>query len=225
MQQGERMASMILGFGTFVMAWCCVFCFILLSVSLGWIGVEFDILVWVWVACCVVVCWDWVVLCCGSLAFAVCVFYEKIHYVQLCDRGFRRNSSLQAVCDSAIAWFWFWFWLHVGLGWVRVVLCVAFALCSGLFTFVVPFFFKKQQKIHHIQPCDRRQDFVETHICKLCVILRSQLLRWCVRVLMKHVGRRLPSVPASIYQGQQGDAKTFIDLRTETTKPVLRGKL
>ena len=35
------------------------------------------------------------------------------------------------------------------------------------------------------------EDFVETHLCKLCVILRSRVYRW-VCVLIKDIGRRLP---------------------------------
>ena len=37
------------------------------------------------------------------------------------------------------------------------------------------------------------EDFVETHVCKLCVILRSRVLR-DVYVLVKGIGRRLPLV-------------------------------
>ena len=35
------------------------------------------------------------------------------------------------------------------------------------------------------------EDFVETHLCKLCVILRSRVLLG-VCVLIKDIGRRLP---------------------------------
>ena len=34
------------------------------------------------------------------------------------------------------------------------------------------------------------EDFVETHLCKLCVILRSRVLELCG--LIKDIGRRLP---------------------------------
>ena len=46
------------------------------------------------------------------------------------------------------------------------------------------------------------EDFVETHICKLCVILRSRVLR--VVFLIKDIGRRLPLQLQCSYQGQQG---------------------
>ena len=42
--------------------------------------------------------------------------------------------------------------------------------------------------------------FVETHLCKLCVILRSRVLR------VVYIGRRLPlQLQQFCYQGQQGD--------------------
>ena len=44
-------------------------------------------------------------------------------------------------------------------------------------------------------------DFVETRICKLCVLLRSRVLRG-VYVTMKDIGRLLGS---SCYEGKQGD--------------------
>ena len=52
--------------------------------------------------------------------------------------------------------------------------------------------------------------FVETHLCKLCVILRSRVL-WVVCPLIKdiyiyiYIGRRLPLQLQCSYQGQQGD--------------------
>ena len=46
--------------------------------------------------------------------------------------------------------------------------------------------------------------FVETHICKLCVILRLRVLR-VVCPLVKDIGRRLPLQLKCSYQGQQGD--------------------
>ena len=45
------------------------------------------------------------------------------------------------------------------------------------------------------------EDFVETHLCKLCVIPRSRALR----VVIKDIGRRLPLQLQCSYQGQQGD--------------------
>ena len=46
------------------------------------------------------------------------------------------------------------------------------------------------------------EDFVETHLCKLCVILRSHY-KLCV--LIKDIGRRLPLQLQCSYQGQQSD--------------------
>ena len=46
------------------------------------------------------------------------------------------------------------------------------------------------------------EDFVETHLCKLCVILRSRVYELCV--LIKDIGRRLPLQLQCSYQGQQG---------------------
>ena len=57
---------------------------------------------------------------------------------------------------------------------------------------------------------DTLQDFVETHrTCKLCVILRSRVLRGvCPH---KDVGRRLPlELQCSLYQGQQGDVNQSV---------------
>ena len=39
---------------------------------------------------------------------------------------------------------------------------------------------------------DDTEDFVETHICKLCVILRSRGLLGGGGVLVKNIGRSLP---------------------------------
>ena len=52
------------------------------------------------------------------------------------------------------------------------------------------------------------EDFVETHLCKLCVILRSRALR------VVCIGRRLPLQLQCSYQGQQGDfshCNTWLD--------------
>ena len=53
--------------------------------------------------------------------------------------------------------------------------------------------------------------FVETHLCKLCVILRSRVLRG-VCVLIKDVGRRLPLElqQCSLYQGHQDDVSQSV---------------
>ena len=53
-------------------------------------------------------------------------------------------------------------------------------------------------------------DFVETRLCKLCVILRSCVLLG-VCVLIKDIGRRLPlELHCSLYQGQQGDVNQSV---------------
>ena len=44
--------------------------------------------------------------------------------------------------------------------------------------------------------------FVETHLCKLCVILRSRLI--------KDICRRLPLQLKCGYQGQQGDVRQSV---------------
>ena len=56
--------------------------------------------------------------------------------------------------------------------------------------------------------------FVETHLCKLCVILRSRVLR--LVVLIKDIGRRLLLQLQCSYQGQQGDANQFMRENYET---------
>ena len=53
------------------------------------------------------------------------------------------------------------------------------------------------------------EDFVETHLCKLCVILRSRVSRG-VCVLNKDIGRRLPLELQCSYQGQQGDVRQSV---------------
>ena len=52
------------------------------------------------------------------------------------------------------------------------------------------------------------EDFVETHLCKLCVIVRSRVLRDVC--LHKDVGRRLPLQLQCSYQGQQGDVSQSV---------------
>ena len=49
--------------------------------------------------------------------------------------------------------------------------------------------------------------FVGTHLCKLCVILRSRVLRVILCVIIKDIGRRLPLQLQCSYQGQQGDVR------------------
>ena len=51
--------------------------------------------------------------------------------------------------------------------------------------------------------------FVETHLCKLCVILRSRVLR----VVCPHSGHRSATPLATTevsYQGQQGDVRQSV---------------
>ena len=50
--------------------------------------------------------------------------------------------------------------------------------------------------------------FVETNLCKLCVILRSRVLR--VVCPMKDIGRRLPLQLQCSYQGQQRDVSRSV---------------
>ena len=49
------------------------------------------------------------------------------------------------------------------------------------------------------------EGFVETHLCQLCVILRSHVLRVVLCVLMKDLSRRLPLQLQCSYQGQHGE--------------------
>ena len=58
--------------------------------------------------------------------------------------------------------------------------------------------------------------FVEAHLCKLCVILRSRVLRMCV--LIKDIGRRLPLQIQCSYQDQI--RMMLGSLCAETIKPV-----
>ena len=55
------------------------------------------------------------------------------------------------------------------------------------------------------------EDFADTYLCKLCVILRSRIFLG-VCVLMKDIGRRLPLElqQCSLYQGQQGDVNQSV---------------
>ena len=57
-------------------------------------------------------------------------------------------------------------------------------------------------------------DFVATHFSKLCVILRSRVLRVvCPR---RDIGRRLPLQLQLVHQGQQGDASQSVRGNYET---------
>ena len=67
------------------------------------------------------------------------------------------------------------------------------------------------------------EDFVETHICKLCVILRSRVILG-VCVLSKDIRRRLPLElqQCSLYQDQQGDVNQLV--RGNNTPRFLGGQ-
>ena len=68
------------------------------------------------------------------------------------------------------------------------------------------FYFIVKIKIH--SSCEI-EDFVETQLCKLCVILPDRAYYW-VCVLIKDIGRRLPlELQCSLYQGQQGDVNMW----------------
>ena len=59
-----------------------------------------------------------------------------------------------------------------------------------------------QMKIH----CSCEMEyFVETHLCKLCVILQSRVLRVVCPHYSQGIGRRLPLQLQCSYQGQRGD--------------------
>ena len=51
------------------------------------------------------------------------------------------------------------------------------------------------------------EDFVEAHLCKQCVILRSY---YGLCVLIKDIGRRLPLQLKCSYQGQRGDVSQSV---------------
>ena len=53
------------------------------------------------------------------------------------------------------------------------------------------------------------EDFVETHLCKLCVMLRSRVY-YELCVLIKDIGRRLPLQLQCSYQGQQDDSSQSV---------------
>ena len=54
--------------------------------------------------------------------------------------------------------------------------------------------------------------FVETHLCNLCVILRSRVLVGVSYILIiKDIGRRLPlELQCSFCQGQQGEVNQYV---------------
>ena len=62
--------------------------------------------------------------------------------------------------------------------------------------------------------------FVETHHCKLCVILRSRVLR-VVCPHIEDIGRRLPSCNYSV--SIRVNRVMFVSLFAETIKPVSVG--
>ena len=74
------------------------------------------------------------------------------------------------------------------------------------------FLYDKNKKIH--SSCEI-EDFVETHICKLCVIL-SDRAYYGLCVLIKDIGRRLPLQLQCTYQGQQGDVRQSVRGNHET---------
>ena len=53
------------------------------------------------------------------------------------------------------------------------------------------------------------EDFVETHLCKLCATVRSRVLRLCVHI-KDTIGRRLPLELQCGYQGQLGDVSQSV---------------
>ena len=63
-------------------------------------------------------------------------------------------------------------------------------------------------KIHSTTSCEIK-DFVETHLYKLCVILRSGVLR-VVSPHYKDIGRRLPFQLKCSYQVEQGDVRRSV---------------
>ena len=54
------------------------------------------------------------------------------------------------------------------------------------------------------------EDFVETHICKLCVILRSRVFRVVCPHFIKNIGRQLPLQLQCSCQGQQRDVSQSV---------------
>ena len=64
----------------------------------------------------------------------------------------------------------------------------------------------KNKTHHEYSSCEI--DFVEIHLGKLCVILRSRVLL----VVCPHQGQIRPATPTgtSLYQGQQGDVNRFV---------------
>ena len=62
-----------------------------------------------------------------------------------------------------------------------------------------PSYYSKKITIHSSEI----EDFIDTHLCKLCATLRSRVLPGVI--LIKDIGRRLPllALITSLYQGQQ----------------------
>ena len=54
------------------------------------------------------------------------------------------------------------------------------------------------------------EDFVETHLCQLCMIQYSDRAHYGLCVLIKDIGRRLPLQLQCSYQGQQGDVSQSV---------------
>ena len=74
--------------------------------------------------------------------------------------------------------------------------------------------------MHYMYGSCEIEDFVETHPCMPCAILRSrEILGVVLGILVKDIGRRLPLELACI----RVNRVMLINLRTETIKPVLRG--
>ena len=74
------------------------------------------------------------------------------------------------------------------------------------------------------------EDFVETHLCKLCVTMYSDRAYYGLCVLIKDIGRRLPLQPQCSYQGQQGDVRQSVrgndfGLTPSQLKPVFGDKI
>ena len=67
----------------------------------------------------------------------------------------------------------------------------------------------------NIQSSCEIEDFVETHLCKLCVIIRSHVLL-DVCALVKNTGWRLPLELQCSHQGQRGDVRQSVRRNYET---------
>ena len=54
------------------------------------------------------------------------------------------------------------------------------------------------------------EDFVETYLYKLCVILRSRVLLLCVSLVVVRIQRLATLLRTSLHRGQQGEAIQFV---------------